>query len=1400
MKPIGGLNRDVAPNDQQPGTYRHAKNILLTKLNQAVATEPGNSAEYAKSGWLLVGTIPVRNEAVVLFYVEDDYLTDSNALSSIVYLDKEGTAVTVVTHVDLNFSPEHPFKGVYYYNTKDNLVIAWTDNNNPPRILNVSDPGFAYGTPASKYIKRLNLFPEAKTPSVQGVVDTNTTGNIDNGAYTFFVAYEIDNEVSTNYLGGYGSFLVGNGSNFEAKSSAAIRLDIQNMDTNYDYIRFYVVKTAGSTKTAHYVRRLEIPSTGSKTITWTGATIEDVSYEDVIINNASYTKAKTLTVLNDRLHLGNVSTDNFIDYQPYANAITAKWTYRDSFHDISTGDLNIEAEEYGSFRGFMPGATYAFYIAFTLKDGTYSPAFHIPGRVPTASEISTYGNVFNSFIGRDPIRDCDINDYSTYDAPFTEQADPHSDTSYNYYQGNMSLHQNQTETYPDSDSWDTYNVQGAATGTSLRNQKVRHHKFPSLQKLAANVSNFNKKEILFGVKFDNILLPNELIDKVNGYSIFYAARDIGDMDVITYLPVLDNTFQDSSNWNISTVTNPGCGTPSLTVSCGQFNIINSSTQSTRTIEYENCAGVTTTLQLYPGQYITIDANVDGLPTGDEDDAFTVTNNGNTTPGAQQDVLISYTGPAGYTQTGMTNSCDSASLENGLRIYDPMLLSKKPAISNAYVMPEWYLNQPWKNTAGITLDEQDGWVSGIGSIKYAPANNAAIRNNEREECAILDAPNIVAGRWKGRAESIEDGIGGHISNYILYGSLRQYIPDMYTSYTNKLLASTNGVFDLTDLTVSSSTLISTIAPAGKKARTTALYGGDCSLERVVFQYMTAEDNNNTDMYDVNGSGTGAETIVNGLNHQGYTYFKDNAINKSVRRAIYVTPSRLPITKIYEDLGLKPSLTSFAVPSYGGDYLNQYLINPAYETINTTKPAFPFDSLEAELLNSFPTRIARSVVQQSESKDLQWRKFRSLDYYEHIRTKGQITNIEEYNNELLIHHEQSLFKTIGKDQLSADATEVFLGTGDIFSIPPREIIDIPLGYGGNQNLAASKLTKVGYFFLDLEQRKVFVVSDQLKEISSNGMRNWFRDNLDFALKEQLISKGIGNRYSLYDAPAHTHGCGFTSAYDEEYNRIVLAKKSWKFTTAGLAKVATDYNNIVEGKIYFFDGIPKVAAEGDDPLTFVYTPLNMSSSDVEYDSWTVSYSPATSSWVSFHDYKPSLLFNTRNRLFSYTGDTIFKHNVGANGTYYGTMYPTLLDMVFNPSPTQTKVFVNFNWVTESLNTSGGSVKKDTFTHATVYNSYQLSTKSTLTNLTTLGGNLRETESTWHFNAFRDKLSTQSSDIVNEDFTINYNLLDTAKPWYQQRRFIDKYVIIRLEYDNSTGNTLYLYEASSAARVSNR
>lgn len=1384
MKPILGLSRDTAPNDQRPGTYRHAENILLTKLNQAVATEPGNTAEYNKSGYDLVGVIPVRDDAAVLFYVEDDYLTDSSYLSEIVYLDGKGNATLILQHADLNFNPANTFKGVHYYNPSDELVVAWTDNNNPPRILNIDNPEFTGTTPGNKYIKRLAIFPDASVPSVKGVITADEAGSIANGAYTFFITYEANNDVVTNYLGGYGSYLVGTGRDIEGVSSVGISLDFQNLDTDYDFVRIYAVKTTGSTKTGIYLSRLEIPNTGSLVYNWSGKKLGDVVYEDMIINNASYTTAKTLTVLNDRLHLANLGTDNFFDYQPYANSIEAEWTFEQDLNNVASGQNNIDAEEYGSYRGFMPGATYAFYISFILNDGTYSPAFHIPGRVSTDS------TVYDNIISGNPLRKIDVNDYSGYNSTTVSESDDHADSNYTFYYGDMGYHQNETETYPNTDTWRAKYVQGTYNSSKdLRGEKVRHHKFPSIQKLAANISNFNKFEVVFGVRFNNIAIPSALLDIVKGYTIFYAARDFGNMDVITYVPVIDNEFQATANWNVTSQANPTCTSSAASGQCTEWKLINESYQDIAVIQYANCDGIEVEQTLYEGQHLT----VYGLKDTNAPDG----NLGTVVYGSIDINEIGLFNGGGT----FTNSCDSATLKNGkLRIYDPMILAKKPSLSNLFVMPEWYNNNPWKNTSNTLLNAQHPWASDLGSIEYLPANNSAVNNMEREEAALLITSNIIAGDHQGIASRLRNGINGYIGNHIMLGSLRQYIPNIYAGFDNQLLASTSVVFDLTNPTPSDTF----ISGSGNNlyARTPRIYGGDVTLERITVQYMTNEDYLNTNMVELDPNDSTVATEVHSLNNQNYTYFLDNAENNSVRRFSYVTPSRLPLSKMYGDPGLEPVLTSKVVKTYGGEYLNQYLINPAYETINTTKPAFPYSSIALTPQNTFPTRIARSVVQQSESEDLQWRTFRSTDYYEHSRTKGSITNIEEYNGELLIHHEQSLFKTIGKEKLGATATDIYLGTGDIFNLPPRELIDTPQGYAGTQHLGASLLSKAGYFFLDLEQRKVFTVGAELNEISNKGMRNWFRDNLEFDLKAQLEGKGINNRYTLYDAPAHSHGCGFTVAYDDEYNRYVLAKKSWKFTTDGLAKVRTEsqHNDPIgytAGKIYFVNNIPQLAVV--DNSVVVLQPLDMTSDDVEFDSWTVSYSPATDSWISFHDYKPSLLWATRNNFYSFT-DQIYKHNNGAVGTFYGSTHPSLIDLVFNPDPNRSKVFFNFNWITESINTSGGSVKKDTFTHATVYNSYQLSSRVTLTNHTNTTGSLRDTEGTWYFNTFRDKLTTQNADIVSEDGTINYSLLNNSLEWFKQRRFIDKYSIIRLEYDNSSGNTLYLYEASAAVRVSNR
>ena len=52
----------------------------------------------------------------------------------------------------------------------------------------------------------------------------------------------------------------------------------------------------------------------------------------------------------------------------------------------------------------------------------------------------------------------------------------------------------------------------------------------------------------------------------------------------------------------------------------------------------------------------------------------------------------------------------------------------------------------------------------------------------------------------------------------------------------------------------------------------------------------------------------------------------------------------------------------------------------------------------------------------------------------------------------------------------------------------------------------------------------------------------------------------------------------------------------------------------------------------------------------------------------------------------------------------------------------------------------------------------------------------------------------------TINPLYLDLNKSWDQRRKFIDKWVGIRLIYDNITNNLLNLYSTSTSTRKASR
>jgi len=217
-------------------------------------------------------------------------------------------------------------------------------------------------------------------------------------------------------------------------------------------------------------------------------------------------------------------------------------------------------------------------------------------------------------------------------------------------------------------------------------------------------------------------------------------------------------------------------------------------------------------------------------------------------------------------------------------------------------------------------------------------------------------------------------------------------------------------------------------------------------------------------------------------------------------------------------------------------------------------------------------------------------------------------------------------------------------------------------------------------------------------------------------------------------------------------------------------------------------------------------------EDNSWTLSYSLDTQSWASYHDYTPYGMVNTRNLLYSFNYDEVYKHNIPnkyARYYYDGGSQPTYasyVDAVFNAEGSTTKLFSTVNWISKIKNSSGANIHQKTITDLMIYNSYQcsgnidlvLKTSSNEANISNY--NMYNKEGTWSVNKFRDVVINPDNSFIDSDLNLVTSNLNSSLPWYNKKRFIDKFIISRFSYSNSEQNSLYLYDVSANMRLSAR
>lgn len=558
---------------------------------------------------------------------------------------------------------------------------------------------------------------------------------------------------------------------------------------------------------------------------------------------------------------------------------------------------------------------------------------------------------------------------------------------------------------------------------------------------------------------------------------------------------------------------------------------------------------------------------------------------------------------------------------------------------------------------------------------------------------------------------------------------------------------------------------------------------------------------------------------------YQYIVESDDNINFRHCGDVEAGVSPAASVYFDKYTAADVL-YKSPLYDLTKMDNLLYEDQYSALQDKRVTIPFPKKERST-NLYPNRIIRSNTQDGNFADA-YRAFLGFQYKDFGQNKGAITNIFNLDALIYIHTEKSLFRTKGKQTMElGDTSQAYIGSGDLFAQEPDEFVQSSEGHLGSYNKLGSLVTKDGYVFVSRKTRKIFLIGQKVIDLSDLGLGTWSRDFIPFAVENYGLNLDAMNINQ--DAP--TGRFGFLVTYDPLFKRTLITKREL---------VPTDLfeSLFASGKIYY-DTVTNsfYSAMGGKPIPLIEGIY------FEKGGWTISFSNDFTVWSSRHSYIPPMYAYNSKYLFSFDpsnpSDLFEHHDYDNPGRFYNSIYNFEFEFIYTGETTTTttgavsstkavnKIFTSISYVADVFRKEATSLRQfdnkfDTgFTSFFVYNTTQNSSEITLSYLS----NIRKTDNTWVTNAFRD-LSAISfntnlvrgqinihGDLYNGTYTtsntetmflsegvINTNYLDFNKAWYDQRKFVDKFLGIRLISNNQAKNLINLYTAKAAYRTSNR
>ena len=193
-----------------------------------------------------------------------------------------------------------------------------------------------------------------------------------------------------------------------------------------------------------------------------------------------------------------------------------------------------------------------------------------------------------------------------------------------------------------------------------------------------------------------------------------------------------------------------------------------------------------------------------------------------------------------------------------------------------------------------------------------------------------------------------------------------------------------------------------------------------------------------------------------------------------------------------------------------------------------------------------------------------------------------------------------------------------------------------------------------------------------------------------------------------------------------------------------------------------------------------------DLEDCDLTLSYSFIKETWISSHDYFPDYAFRTRNnKLYSFKNKSLYLHNSNERGLFYDNVkFSSYMTPVFNED---FKYFLlnSLSWETDLFKNNKRILNK-TWSKISLHNSYQSTIELDLIPYDSFceiqNSNTKRVKNLWFFNHFRDNvINSQYVSFMERNCNVDNVVTNVEEEnCINYKRFLDSFVIVKLEYDN--------------------